>query len=107
MLAVIFEVTPKAQGKPAYLDLADSLRPLLQQQPGLISIERFQSLVEEGKLLSLSFWESEAAIASWRRQMDHQLAQNQGRESLFHSYRIRVGQIVRDYTHDQRQQAPH
>jgi heme-degrading monooxygenase HmoA len=106
MYAVIFEVTPTKQGKEAYLDIAAKLKGYLQNQKGLISIERFQSLVDENKLLSLSFWEDEDCIASWRNQFEHKMAQKKGNEELFEAYRIRVAYVQRDYTKTNREQAP-
>jgi len=109
MFAVIFEVKPTIRGKENYLNLAAGLKPLLEDQEGLLSIERFQSLVDEGKLLSLSFWSDEAAIAAiaaWRNVVEHRLAQKQGKEALFQSYRIRVAEVVRDYTDTERDEAP-
>jgi len=97
MYAVIFEVTPKEDGIEEYLDIAKKLRVLLKDNPGFISIERFQSLTEQNKLLSLSFWETEAAIANWKENIDHQLAQQRGKDSLFKTYRIRVAKVERDY----------
>ncbi len=88
MYAVIFEVTPPEAGKK-YLEFAANLRKFLKNQPGFISIERFQSLVEENKVLSLSFWEDEASIETWRNVMDHRTAQKSGKDALFKSYRIR------------------
>ncbi len=106
MIAVIFEVKPKATGEDAYLALAAGLRGLLEQQEGLISIERFESLNEEGKLLSLSFWRDEDSVTAWRNVMEHREAQRKGREELFESYRIRVAKVVRDYTDTERENAP-
>ncbi|MDH3997732.1 MAG: antibiotic biosynthesis monooxygenase, partial [Desulfuromonadales bacterium] len=74
--------------------------------PGFISIERFQSLSDPNKLLSLSFWEDEASVAHWRNLEVHRSAQAKGRGSLFENYRIRVGGIVRDYSLSAREQAP-
>ncbi|SCY05649.1 antibiotic biosynthesis monooxygenase family protein [Desulfoluna spongiiphila] len=106
MFAVIFEVTPKEEGKARYLKIASEIRGFLESRRGFISIERFASLNDEGKLLSLSFWEDEDAIEEWRTMLDHRTAQKTGRDSLFTSYRIRVAEVVRDYTHDRRDQAP-
>ena len=106
MVAVIFEVKPKIEGKEEYMKIAAGLRRFLENRDGFISIERFQSLSEEGKILSLSFWQDEAAIEKWRNLLEHRTAQNKGRESLFHSYRIRVAQVVRDYTESDRNEAP-
>lgn len=106
MYAVIFEVKPKKTGKDAYLKLAAGLRGFLQNRAGFISIERFQSLVDDDKILSLSFWENETAIKNWRNLLEHRSAQKKGKESLFHSYRIRVAQVTRDYSIYDRHEAP-
>lgn len=106
MYAVIFEVVPTSTGQEQYLQIAAGLRTFLEERDGFISIERFQSLVDENKLLSLSFWRDEQAIETWRNLLEHRLAQQQGKESLFESYRIRVAEVVRDYTDEEREQAP-
>ncbi|WP_256080658.1 antibiotic biosynthesis monooxygenase [Massilia sp. YIM B04103] len=106
MIAVIFEVSPKAEGRQEYLDIAASLRPLLDEIDGFISIERFQSLSQPGKLLSLSFFRDEAAIAEWRRLEAHRAAQSAGRGALFEDYRLRIASVVRDYGLHERAQAP-
>ncbi|MBY6185102.1 antibiotic biosynthesis monooxygenase [Marinobacter hydrocarbonoclasticus] len=106
MLAVIFEVTPTEAGKSAYLARAAELKARLAQYDGCLSIERFQSLADDRKLLSLSFWRDETALSAWRNDLDHCLAQQQGKEKWFDSYRIRVAQVQRDYTQQAREQAP-
>lgn len=98
MFVIIFEVCPHASQKDRYFELAAQLRETLVKQPGFLQIERFQSLVDEGKILSLSSWESEEAIAAWRHQADHMLAQKEGKEKIFDSYRLRVVQVVREYS---------
>lgn len=106
MIAVIFEVHPTAEGRDAYLAIAAELRAFLEGRDGFISIERFQSLVDEGKLLSLSFWRDEAAVAAWRNLLEHRQAQARGKASLFRDYRIRVAEVLRDYGPNDRAQAP-
>ncbi|MEQ8440987.1 MAG: antibiotic biosynthesis monooxygenase [Alphaproteobacteria bacterium] len=106
MLAVIFEVEPRDGKKDAYLDIAADLRPILEQADGFISIERFESLVTPGKLLSLSFWRDEDAIRAWRNVEEHRAAQSAGRSSLFADYRIRIAEVVRDYTLNDRAEVP-
>lgn len=98
MYAVIFEVDVKPENKNEYLAIAAELRKELVHIEGFISIERFESLAIPGKLLSLSFWESEAAIKSWKQNTLHIEAQTKGRASIFKDYRIRVAQVERDYT---------
>jgi heme-degrading monooxygenase HmoA len=97
MIAVIFEVEPKAGGRDAYLDFAAHLKPLVENVDGFIGIERFESLVTPGKLLSLSWWRDEEAVRAWREMPEHRAAQRAGREELFASYRLRVAHVVRDY----------
>ena len=106
MLAVIFEFEPKAERKQEYLDFAAQLGQSLQQVDGFISIERFQSLTQPEKLLSLSFWRDEEAIRAWRNFEGHRGAQRAGRDGIFSDYRLRVASIVRDYGLHEREQAP-
>ena len=106
MLAVIFEVIPTIEGREDYLSIAASLRTELERSPGFISIERFQSLADKDKILSLSFWEDEASVTQWRNSEEHRIAQTKGRNSLFRDYRIRIGSIVRDYSLAEREQTP-
>lgn len=106
MFAVIFEVYPQNEDKDEYLLIAAGLRKFLENRDGFISIERFQSLTDEEKILSLSFWDNEEAIEEWRNILEHRSAQKKGKEALFHSYRIRVAQVIRDYTDTEREKAP-
>ncbi|MYN25618.1 antibiotic biosynthesis monooxygenase family protein [Duganella levis] len=106
MIAVIFEVTPSADGRAEYLQRAAQLAPLLAGVDGFISVERFSSLAQPGKLLSLSFWRDEAAVQAWRSQEEHRAAQEAGRGGVFDSYRLRVASVMRDYGMHDRAQAP-
>ena len=106
MIAVIFEVTPAEGRKDAYLDIAARLRPTLEQIDGFISVERFQSLSNPGKMLSLSFFRDEQAVQQWRQLEAHRAAQQAGRERLFAHYRLRIASVVRDYGLNERAEAP-
>ena len=106
MMAVIFEVEAAPGQTDAYLGAAAALRPLLEQVDGFISIERFQSLTTPGKLLSLSFWRDETAVARWRQMEAHRTTQQEGRAHIFADYRLRVATVVRDYGMHERAQAP-
>ena len=106
MHAVIFEVWPKDEHRQDYLDIAAALRPTLETMDGFISIERFQSLTDPGKILSLSFWRDDAAIAAWRRVEAHRSAQTKGRGKLFRDYRLRIAGVIRDYGMRERDEAP-
>lgn len=106
MIAVIFEVWPAKENRDEYFDIAATMRPLLNDIDGFISVERFESLVEPGKILSLSFFRDEEAVLSWRNAIQHRKAQSLGRDSFFRNYRLRVAKIIRDYNKDNREQAP-
>lgn len=106
MIAVIFEVIPAPGRKQEYLDLAASLRPALEKMDGFISIERFASLTNEGKILSLSIWRDEESVKRWRQFEGHRIAQAKGRGGIFADYRLRVADVIRDYGMSEREQAP-
>ena len=106
MIAVIFEVIPHVDHKQDYLDAAASLRPLLDEIDGLISIERFQSLSQPGKILSLSYWRDEEAVKQWRNLEEHRKVQAAGRANIFADYRLRVAHVLRDYGLNERAEAP-
>jgi heme-degrading monooxygenase HmoA len=106
MHVVIFEVRPKPGCTQDYLDIAAKLRPELQKIDGFVSVERFQSLTDPSKLLSLSTWRDETAVKHWRRHAKHGHAQVKGRAELFADYRIRVAAVIRDYGMTERDQAP-
>lgn len=105
-VAVLFEVKPKTEGKDEYFKLAAALKTELAKMPGFIRVERFASLNEEGKLLSLSVWENEVAAAAWRNQINHRGSQKKGHDALFEHYHISVASIIREYTQDDRKEAP-
>jgi heme-degrading monooxygenase HmoA len=104
--AVIFEVWPREERRKDYFDTAAALHSELQKMPGFISVERFESITEPGKFLSLSIWESDEAIARWRRFARHREAQAAGRAGIFANYRLRVAAVVRDYGMSERDEAP-
>jgi heme-degrading monooxygenase HmoA len=106
MIAVIFEVKINDRKQEQYLQIAEQLRGHLAEVKGFISIERFASLAEDGKLCSLSFWEDEASIKQWREFELHRLAQAKGKSGIFADFRIRVAEVVRDYGMEERREAP-
>jgi heme-degrading monooxygenase HmoA len=106
MIAVIFEVEPAEGREGAYLATAADLRPLLDGIDGFISIERFRSLANPGKILSLSFFQSEDAVVRWRNLPAHRRAQAVGRGGVFAGYRLRIAHVVRDYGMSERAEAP-
>ena len=106
MIAVLFEVVPSPAGRAEYLARAAQLGPLLAQVDGFISVERYTSLSDPDRLLSLSFWRDESAVRAWREVESHRTAQTAGRAGLFEHYRLYVAKVVRDYGLMERDQAP-
>ena len=106
MIAVIFELTPAEGRFKDYIALAEGLVEDLRKSDGFISIERFESISTKGKYVSLSFWRDEEAVRKWRNLQKHREAQSKGRGGIFASYRLRVAQVMRDYTMDERGQTP-
>jgi heme-degrading monooxygenase HmoA len=100
MIAVLFEADALPEAQERYIQIASELKPLLSDTPGFISIERFQSLNTPGKILSLSWWKDEDSVAGWKRNVMHQAAQQEGKQSIFSFYRIRVASVFRDYSSD-------
>jgi heme-degrading monooxygenase HmoA len=106
MIAIIFEVWPAEGHEQRYFDLAAQLKAELETMDGFISVERFRSLTEPGKFLSLSFWRDEASVQRWRNLESHRAAQAEGRGGVFANYRLRVASIIRDYGLNERAEAP-
>ncbi len=105
-VVVLFEVKPTREGMKRYLELAAMLKPILSGFEGFICAERFTSLNEEGKLLSMNVWDSEEAVEQWRNVMEHRMSQKEGREKLFESYKITVCSAIREYSDMDRNEAP-
>lgn len=106
MIAVIFEVVPRSGEAERYFELAAALKAELESIDGFISVERFESLAQPGRYLSLSFWRDEAAVQRWRCHGMHRQAQQEGRSSVLAGYRLRVASVLRDYGLNEREQAP-
>ena len=106
MIAVIFEFTPAEGRFPEYMKLVETLREDLAKAEGFISLERFESITNKGKFVSLQFWKDEESVRKWRNLQKHREAQKRGRGGIFKSYRLRIAQVTRDYTMDERAQAP-
>ncbi len=106
MIAVIFEFWPRDGQTQRYLDLAAEMRKEVEQIDGFLSVERFESIYEKGKYVSLSFWRDEQAVKTWREQLHHRAVQNLGRHEIFDRYRLRVASVLRDYGPEDRAEAP-
>ena len=79
-----------------YLDIAATMRPMLDQSGGCLFIDRFRSLERDGWLLSYQIWRDEASMVRWRLHAGHHRAQNLGREEVFSDYRLRVARVLRE-----------
>jgi heme-degrading monooxygenase HmoA len=106
MIAVIFEFTPADGRFSEYMEIVATLRADLEKAEGFISLERFESITTKGKFVSLQFWRDEESVRKWRNLQKHREAQAKGRGGIFASYRLRIGQVLRDYTMDERAEAP-
>jgi len=106
MIAVIFEFTPAPGRFPDYMTLVGELKPELEKAEGFISLERFESITAPGKFVSLQFWKDEDSVKKWRNVQKHREAQKKGRGGIFASYRLRIATVARDYSMDERKQAP-
>jgi len=106
MIFVLFEVTIKKEGMKEYLSLAAGLKTELECADGYIRSERFKSITNEGKLLSLSVWENERAVEKWRNSVNHRMSQRQGRYALFENYTLTVASKIRSYTETDRTETP-
>ncbi|WP_120511759.1 antibiotic biosynthesis monooxygenase family protein [Photobacterium salinisoli] len=101
MIAVLFETTAVPEKQDRYFELAEQLKPLLSHAEGFISVERFQSISNPEKFLSLSWWENEEAILQWKHNMLHRSAQQEGKGSIFSFYQIQVLSLIREYSSSQ------
>ncbi len=98
MHALLFEVLPTSEGRARYFEIAAALRPVLDENPGLFFIDRYESLTRPGLILSHSLWHDEASLARWRSNEKHYAAQSAGRRHLFQDYRLRIGMVVEEWT---------
>jgi heme-degrading monooxygenase HmoA len=105
MIAIIFELWPAEGRADDYFELASALKSDLERIPGFVSVERFQSLADPAKLLSLSFFRDEESVRAWRDLPGHRAAQTRGRRGIFADYRLRVAQVLRDYGKEVRDEA--
>jgi len=106
MIAVIFEFTPADERFAEYMDLVAQLKPELEKAEGFLSIERFESITAPGKYVSLQFWRDEECVRKWRNLQQHREAQKKGRAGILRSYRLRIAGVIRDYSLEERAQAP-
>ena len=91
--AVIFTSLRADEDHAAYFEMAVKMDELAAMQPGYLGVET----AREGLGITVSYWESLEAIAAWKRNAEHQVAQKKGRESWYASFKLRVAKVERDY----------
>ena len=98
MIVVLFEFEPDPSFEDRYFELAGILRENVEQIEGFISVERFESVSESGRFISVSTWQDLDAVKRWREHMEHMAAQNEAKDQgIFRNFRIRVAEVIRDY----------
>tara|TARA_Y100000588_G_scaffold172398_1_gene186255 strand:+ start:867 stop:1169 length:303 start_codon:yes stop_codon:yes gene_type:complete len=98
MIVVLFEFEPDPAYEGRYFELAGLLRENVEQIEGFISVERFESVSESGRFISVSTWQDLDGVKRWREHLEHTAAQNEAKDrGIFCNYRIRVAEVIRDY----------
>ena len=93
--AVIFSSTRRDNDVEAYADAAERMVELANQQPGFLGVE--SSRDAQGFGITVSYWESEAAIAAWKHQAEHRATREQGRRDWYAQFEVRVCKVERAY----------
>src|SRR5258708_26142352 len=88
--AVIF-TSLRTAGENGYGEMADRMEALARQQPGFLGIES----ARDGLGITVSYWESEEAIAAWHAQAEHRYAQREGYRQWYESFPVPVAKVAR------------
>jgi heme-degrading monooxygenase HmoA len=97
MIAVTVEVWPHHQKREQLTTMAAVLRPALEQVDGFVSMERFESLIEPGKILVVMFWRDEECLTRWQRSEEYRRLMAAIRNEMVKKYRARVARVERDF----------
>ena len=92
--AVIFS-SVRNEGDQGYGQAAARMLELAREQPGFLGVE---SAREDGLGITVSYWESEAAILAWKQQAEHREVREQGRATWYSAFHTRVCKVERDYS---------
>lgn len=76
-----------------YAQTAEEMVQLAEQQPGYLGHES----ARDGLGITISYWESLEAIKNWKMNAAHVVAQNNGREKWYKSYKTRIALVEKDY----------
>ena len=90
--AVIF-TSKRTEGDNAYVEMAIQMEELARQQPGFIGVES----ARDGLGITVSYWENLKAIANWKANIDHKVAQNKGIKEWYSWYKVRICLVEREY----------
>lgn len=93
--AVIFTST-RTSVDEGYGDMSAKMVEMASQQPGFLGVESARG--EDGLGITVSYWESEEAIANWRKNADHRIAQSHGRDQWYEEFVTRVAKVERTRT---------
>ena len=94
--AVIF-TSLLSEPDPAYSDMAEAMVALAAQQPGFLGIESARESGRESVGITVSYWDGLEAIAAWKKNAAHLVAQQRGREDWYAAYRVRICRVEREY----------
>uniref|UniRef100_UPI0035AE9219 antibiotic biosynthesis monooxygenase family protein n=1 Tax=Chitinimonas sp. TaxID=1934313 RepID=UPI0035AE9219 len=78
-----------------YAIAAERMVALASAQPGFLGIESVRD--DSGLGITVSYWESEAAITQWREQAEHSAARERGRSHWYAAMVTRVAKVERAY----------
>ena len=90
--AVIF-TTLRTEGDNGYAEMATQMEELAKQQPGYLGIESARAEIG----ITVSYWKDLESIRNWKMNVEHQLAQQLGKEKWYAQYKLRICKVERDY----------
>ena len=100
--AVVF-TSLRTAGDNGYGKMAEAMEKLAATQKGFLGIESVRDeLGRDGLGITVSYWESLEAIAAWKANATHLVAQQRGRETWYEEFKVRICRVERDYGFAQR-----
>ncbi len=90
--AVIF-TSERSDDTEGYADMAARMSELTAQQPGFLGMEHAMS---DGLSITVCYWTTLGAIAAWRSNSEHAVAQKNGKDRWYDGYATRIMKVERD-----------